>query len=96
MTLFISTWPITLFISLFHSITAHKCQQCDMAFTQSGDLHKHRRLHFGDNMYHCDVCDKWFRLQKELRHHSFEHYQNKLQENSTEDAVAEDGLPKMG
>lgn len=65
---------------------AHKCQYCERAFTQSGDLNKHLRLHVGENTYKCNLCDKSFRLQMDLRKHSYEHFQNKVT-NDTDDWV---------
>lgn len=57
-------------------ISAHKCEHCDRAFAQKGDLNKHLRSHLGENLYHCTVCDKRFRLQIDLRKHSYEHFQS--------------------
>lgn len=48
---------------------------CDRAFAQSGDLNKHLRSHVGEKTYSCEQCDKSFRLQIELRKHSYEHFQ---------------------
>lgn len=58
----------------FPSITAYKCEYCDRAFTQSGDMKKHLRLHVGQFPYQCTECSESFRLQTELRNHSFQHY----------------------
>lgn len=56
--------------------SAFKCQYCERAFAQGGDLNKHLRLHVGENTYKCELCDKRFRLQMDLRKHSYEHFQN--------------------
>lgn len=52
---------------------------CERAFAQSGDLNKHLRQHVGDKTYQCTLCLKSFRLQIELRKHSYEHFQNENQ-----------------
>lgn len=53
---------------------AFKCEYCDRAFTQSGDLNKHLRSHIGEKTYQCE-CGEKFRLQIELRKHSYQHFQ---------------------
>lgn len=51
-----------------------KCEFCDRAFAQSGDLVKHTRSHVGDNVYKCKDCPAAFRLARELRQHSHKHF----------------------
>lgn len=64
-------------INIVSLITANKCTYCDQAYRQKGDLNRHlAKMHLGDNIYQCDKCEKGFRLQIELRKHSYEHYKN--------------------
>lgn len=51
----------------------HVCSYCSRSFMQSNDLAKHLRSHVGPNIYKCD-CGASFRLQSELRKHSYTHF----------------------
>lgn len=61
-------------IFILSTFSAHKCDHCDRRFTQSGDLNKHLRSHLGEKTYQCE-CGEKFRLQIELRKHSYQHFQ---------------------
>lgn len=61
---------LIFFYSLF---SAYLCSYCPRSFSQSNDLTKHIRSHVGTNMYQCH-CGASFRLQTELRKHSYSHY----------------------
>lgn len=54
----------------------YQCEFCEKAFTQNGDLNKHKRVHVGENTYKCTEpdCTDAFRLQMELRDHMRIHY----------------------
>lgn len=54
----------------------YKCEFCDKAFSQNGDLNKHKRLHVGENTYKCTEagCTEAFRLQADLRNHLKVHF----------------------
>ena len=42
---------------------------CDKAFSRSGDLDSHMRVHAGDKPYKCHVCDKAFSMSLHLHTH---------------------------
>ena len=42
---------------------------CDKAFSVSGNLNKHMRVHTGDKPYKCSVCNKSFRESSHLQSH---------------------------
>lgn len=70
---------------LFH-FTAYICSYCPRSFSQSNDLTKHMRSHIGQNMYRCH-CGASFRLQTELRKHSYTHYNKDKSITSNADIV---------
>lgn len=66
-------------IPYFLTVKPHECtfEGCDRAFSQSNDLFKHLRQHYGhDRVHFCkyDNCGESFRLKAELRLHEAIHY----------------------
>lgn len=63
-------------ILTFSGEKPYKCEFCDKAFSQNGDLNKHKRLHVGENTYKCTIqgCTEAFRLQIDLRNHQKVHF----------------------
>lgn len=56
-------------------LLAFICEICpDKKYKYKGDLNKHMRTHLGENMYQCNLCDENFRLDWQLKRHSFVHY----------------------
>lgn len=64
---------IMFFSIIYFNFLAYHCSYCSRSFSQSNDLTKHIRSHVGLNMYRCH-CGASFRLQTELRKHSYTHY----------------------
>ena len=50
-----------------------KCETCDKAFSQSGDLVRHMRTHSGVKPYACELCDKAFSQAGNLASHMLTH-----------------------
>ncbi|KAJ8984632.1 hypothetical protein NQ317_009860 [Molorchus minor] len=46
-----------------------KCPHCDRAFTQSGNLNNHIRLHTDEKPFKCHFCDKAFVQSGNLSSH---------------------------
>lgn len=59
-----------------------QCNYCEKVYAHRGDLTKHLRTHIGELIYECDICPKKFRLPRELKLHSFEHYKEEKERMS--------------
>ena len=57
---------------------SYKCDICDKAFIQQGNLQTHRLIHTDDQPYACDVCGKSFNHIGNLRKHQMIHTGDKL------------------
>lgn len=55
----------------------HKCDICDLAFSQSERLRIHKRSYMGDNSFKCDICEKTFSLIGNLNRHKRIHSRKK-------------------
>jgi len=42
---------------------------CDVAFSRSGSLKRHMRLHTGEKPYKCSLCNRSFNESGHLRRH---------------------------
>ena len=60
----------------------NKCNQCDYASSQAGDLRKHLKTHNGEKSNKCNQCDYVTSLAGDLRIHLKTHSGNS-QTNST-------------
>lgn len=61
---------------VIHSgLRPHACKHCSKSYTQSNDLVKHLRTHFGPNIYRCEIgdCQESFAKFKELKKHRLDH-----------------------
>ena len=41
-------------------VTAFVCDVCQKKFKSKSNLNVHKRIHSGENLYNCGVCDKSF------------------------------------
>ena len=46
-----------------------KCGECDMSFTQKGNLDIHMKLHTNEMPYECSVCHAKFKQSGEIKRH---------------------------
>lgn len=63
-----------------------KCPHCDRAFTQSGNLNNHIRLHTDEKPFKCHFCDKAFVQSGNLSSHIRNNH--KYDDNSLEILLA--------
>lgn len=61
-------------------VSVFQCDCCEKVYAHRGDLTKHLRTHIGELIYECDICPKKFRILRELKSHSFEHYKEEKSE----------------
>lgn len=67
-TLSFHTFSISEFLEFF------RCKVCDKAFSQSGPLQVHLKIHDGVKPHLCDICGKKFRHKCNLVHHKDRHH----------------------
>lgn len=53
-----------------------KCTHCGAAFSQSGILNEHLRIHFGKNIYKCNECTETFQYFRDFDDHRNQHFIN--------------------
>ena len=41
----------------YNAIKSNKCNQCDFASIQAGDLRRHLIIHSGEKSHNCNQCD---------------------------------------
>ena len=58
-----------------------QCKYCERSFTQSGDMHKHTRIHLGKNIYKCELdnCEQAFEKHSLLKEHWRYHFDKKVE-----------------
>lgn len=64
---------MSLHISYYLIIEFFSCKTCGKAFTQSGPLVVHEKIHENVYPHLCDVCGKSFRQKSNLKLHKERH-----------------------
>ena len=54
-------------------LVVHYCNECNYATHRKSDLVKHSRTHFGEQPFHCELCDQKFGDSSNLIHHLLTH-----------------------
>ncbi|XP_010776711.1 zinc finger protein 613-like [Notothenia coriiceps] len=61
------------------------CSVCKKAFSKSGHLKEHMRVHTGEEIYSCNVCDRRFKWCSDFKRHKCVRQSSQLNEIQTED-----------
>jgi len=76
-----SSWELKRHIDSVHlKVRNHICEHCSRSFFQMSDLEKHQELHFRNLLFKCNLCDKKYRWEKQLKAHLKSHENNYISE----------------
>ena len=59
-----------------HVCKHHSCDICDMKYLRARNLRLHKRMHLGEVLYPCDLCESLFLNKKRRREHFRDYHKN--------------------